>query len=330
MLTPEDFLHLPYTPDLSQAGVNYACQLLGRSWEPEQQPYFDTLRSAAADAAVELAFRRCLSAEGVPHAALDAVHFTRPGRYAITLGRRRCIVFTSLFTKKSLISSLRRNPAMLLEAKAFAPTEESSSQAASDEDIFVFAFLNALLAPGSVETRRAQDASLPAFVMSPPAPAWARPAHWRAIGELVFKSGEDSPLRLEIGGQNPAGQRQTHTLTLPPGMGTRLEEPLHALDYLRVPYPVAGQLKVHNTTLNEVWNIEAAQWQNIWVYGLELTLAGWMLRSEFRRTSRRAHPGSAILEWQELTTEGFFVPVEKLHPLTDLFVRVRNWASKKP
>ena len=58
MLTPADFLRLPYTPDLTEGGIARAA-LLAHSFTARVSPYDGC--AAWLPVAVELAFRRYLS-----------------------------------------------------------------------------------------------------------------------------------------------------------------------------------------------------------------------------------------------------------------------------
>ncbi|MFO3796597.1 MAG: hypothetical protein ACK8QZ_04840, partial [Anaerolineales bacterium] len=66
MLSPQDFISLPYTPDLTEAGITYACRSLAYTYNRMGIRLFERLRRIVAGIAVELALRRWLHAQGVP------------------------------------------------------------------------------------------------------------------------------------------------------------------------------------------------------------------------------------------------------------------------
>ena len=72
MISTSDFIHLPYTLDLTKSGIAYAVRSLAYTYNRMGGSPYDRLRRIVAGVAVELAFRRYLAEHG-----RDAVH--RPG-----------------------------------------------------------------------------------------------------------------------------------------------------------------------------------------------------------------------------------------------------------
>jgi len=61
---------------------------------------------------------------------------------------------------------------------------------------------------------------------------------------------------------------------------------------------------------------------------MEIILAGYITRGEFRRRARRIPTGSQVFQYARTQTDNMFVPVADLHPLSDLFVRAQNWVEQ--
>jgi hypothetical protein len=61
---------------------------------------------------------------------------------------------------------------------------------------------------------------------------------------------------------------------------------------------------------------------------MEVILAGYMLRGEFRRRARRLPAGSQVLQYSRTKTANLALPVKDLYPLDDLFGRARAWAAR--
>jgi hypothetical protein len=66
MFSLSDLLHVPYTPDLTDGGIAFACRALACTRDPIGDSPVDHLRRKVANVAVELAFRRYLSEQAVP------------------------------------------------------------------------------------------------------------------------------------------------------------------------------------------------------------------------------------------------------------------------
>jgi len=89
MLTASDLIHLPYTPDLTEAGIAYVCRSLALARAGLGKPTFNRLRRMVGGTAVELAFRRYLHEQSIPFKVSGNQPFTDPDRYDISLACRR-------------------------------------------------------------------------------------------------------------------------------------------------------------------------------------------------------------------------------------------------
>ena len=118
MLTESDFITLPYTPDMTLAGIQYARQSLPHTYDRMGGNRFKRLRRIVAGKAVELAFKRHLNQQEIPHDMLGSTPFTDPDHYDLSIGGRRCDIKSFMLTQKERISQVRKTPHLLLEAQA--------------------------------------------------------------------------------------------------------------------------------------------------------------------------------------------------------------------
>jgi hypothetical protein len=56
---------------------------------------------------------------------------------------------------------------------------------------------------------------------------------------------------------------------------------------------------------------------------MEIILAGYMTRNEFRQKSHRLPPRSRVWQYRYTRTENFTLPVAELQPLARLFERLK-------
>jgi hypothetical protein len=78
--------------------------------------------------------------------------------------------------------------------------------------------------------------------------------------------------------------------------------------------------------LNETTLIAPHQWGNIWVYGMQLYLAGYATQAEFNRLAQRVEGAEVARVNPCAQTVSFMsIPVTALKSAADLFVRARNW-----
>ena len=141
-----------------------------------------------------------------------------------------------------------------------------------------------------------------------------------------MKGDQETPVTIEVGGQN--GQRVfwTETLDLPSRERTRLEKDYYTLAYLYISEPPDGRIGIHSPALGETYLVEPGEWGNIWVYGLEIVLAGYIRWGDFRRRAQRLPPGTQVLQRPDPGIEHMAVKIADLRPMADLIVRGKNWA----
>jgi hypothetical protein len=101
----------------------------------------------------------------------------------------------------------------------------------------------------------------------------------------------------------------------------------HALSCVRVDRLPGARLGLHSPVRNETYVIQPSEWGNIWVYGMQILLAGYLTREEFRRRSSFIPPGSRVFQYNRTRARNLGVPVAELRPLGDLFERVRAWEA---
>jgi hypothetical protein len=143
-----------------------------------------------------------------------------------------------------------------------------------------------------------------------------------------MKTESQTPLNLEIGGQSEDRKFKEAKLTLPPGERVSVPGEWYGVSYLAGAEVPPARVGMHSPALGEAYVIAPHEWANIWVYGMEIILAGYITRGEFRRRARRLPAGSPTFQYAHTQTDNMFVPVSELHPLPDLFVRARNWAGQ--
>jgi hypothetical protein len=310
MLSPADLLHLPYTPDLTEGGIAYALLLLSY-----KNLSYDQLQRTVAQTIVELAFRRHLSQQDIPFDITAATPFTDPARYDVSLGGHRCDVKSQLISNRRKISELRCNPGALLNVSALIPVEPSigNGRFASDHDLFVFAILLGLTAASLSDLKKAVEASQPNYLIHVMPEKWRNPQNWNPLGALTLKSESASEMLIEISGQDVGRRNLTRLVTLPPKTRITLDEPFYSITSLHVKNIPTARIGIHSRIYREAHVIPPLEWKNIWVYGMDIILAGYLTRRDFRLRTKSA--------------KSLSLPIAELHPLPDLFIRVKEWEA---
>ncbi len=170
MLAATDLIHLPYTPDLTEAGIAYASRMLAFSRPGLGKPTYSRLRRTVAVTAVELAFRRHLQQLAVPFRVAGHQPFTDPDHYDLSLNGRRCRLVSYWISRRNQALELRLDASRLLEATALVPSDEFVGEDCHPDDIYIFAFLLGLEAVSRGGPGKSAPGS-PAGVLRAPAAA---------------------------------------------------------------------------------------------------------------------------------------------------------------
>jgi hypothetical protein len=328
MLRADDFVHIPYTPDLNQVGIHSACRWLALVHEYPKGSVGEPLRRILGEKAVDLAFRRSLSTSGVPFDSLGNAPFTDPEHYDVILGGRRCEVKTIPISQERHARGLRRHPDWLLQISVQVSEEQLFATQRSDLDLFIFSFILTAPQPRPAGRRVFPQARAPQFLIHPLPKHWAQPTGWAAMGMVNFKNELSPNLALEIGGQDSHHQFTTEQILLPAGTPCQNQQEFYTLAYLYTQNTPRGRLAIQCPKLKETYLIQPGAWEDIWIHGTEVILAGWMSRADFRQNAARLPRGSRPIQSIPAHTPHRWLPIAALHPMSELFEAARLWAKR--
>ena len=146
----------------------------------------------------------------------------------------------------------------------------------------------------------------------------------------MLKSEAEERLTIEIGGQEEGREMRSCTLELPPRTRVEIENGFFSLSY--VPHQIPTRARGSGSTSpvrKETHLIGMQDWGNIWVYGRDVLLAGYMAREEFSRRASFIQAGTRVFQYDETHVKNLAVPVSDLKPLSELFERVKAWYRKR-
>ena len=329
MISHTDFLHLPFTPDLTEGGIAYALRSLPYTYDRMGGSAFNRMRRIVAGVTVELAFRRYLSQQDIPFDVQGATPFTDPDRYDVSLGGHRCDIKSFIISHRDQISSLRKQPELLLKAPALVPSDQHVADGHHPNDLYLFAFLTGLMAASQDDLTKAMEANQPTYLVHALPKAWSKPSTWQPLTPLTLKSESDETLTIEIGGQAAGREFLTHKIELPPHTRVKLEHEFYAVSSIHVNQLPNARLGVHSPYMGEPYVVDLFAWGNIWLYGMDIILTGYITYDEFGRKSSQIQPGSRVFQYSKTKTKNLAVPITDLKPLLELFERVKNWEGNK-
>ncbi len=328
MIRVSDLLHLPYTRDLTEGGIAYAVRSLPYTYNRMGGSPYDRLRRIVAGVAVELAFRRHLSEHDIPFDVKGATPFTEPDRYDVSLGGRRCDIKSFLITYREQIAEMKKNPGVVLNAPALVPSDQNAVEGHSDNDIYLFAFLSGLVAASQDDLQKAQLAGQPTYIIHAMPDAWTRPTKWNPLGRLVLKSESAETQIVEIGGQDAGRATRSLAVEIPPRTRVEVEEQFYSVSHIRIQNLPEARIGIRSAARKETHLIGALEWGNIWVYGMDVLLAGWLTRGEFNQRARFVEAGRRVFQYDKTRTKNLAVKISDLEPVSALFERVKAWAGE--
>lgn len=276
MFSTGDFITLPYTPDLTEAGIAYTLRSLafGRS---KLDPDFQ--REQAAVKSCELAFRRFLDASCLPYHLAPVVDPLSPH---ILLNGRRCAFHIRLCSEKGQISRMLHHPETLLEETFHV--DDSTAQ--EEEDLLLFGFALALIARGKEDSLKAAAGGLPLRLVYPLPEEWNHPGRLKEYQSLVLKSEIPEPVDIEIGGLDCDLTYLTESFHLEPYYRRISGSKFHRSAFIMTKNMPSGRIGIHHRELASTVLVEPGQWHNIWVYGMKIILVGALTRREMHRIDR--------------------------------------------
>ncbi len=328
MVSTSDFLEIDYTSDLTEAGIAYTCRkLVTHPPDRKRHGTHHILTGCVASAAVELAFRRFLISQEIPHRTLDATPFSKPGRLEIIIGERRCNILLSMITKKSQIRMFQKNPTDILAFPVALSKDEVFSDLLQNDDLYIFAILKALVTPNLRSLTQATQANQPVFMIYVMPSKWSQPDHWNSFGNMTLKSSSNESINLILEGRNSLGKPHSETFALIPGEITTTSCNFYSLHILHTQQQPQGTLGIHSPVLSDTYHIQSIEWRNIWVYGIQITFTGFMTRGEYLAQACNHPINNQVQKYLHIGTDDLSIPVSNLYPLQDLFIRAKLWGQ---
>ena len=325
MISSSSFIHLPYTRDLTEGGIAYALRSLPHTYNRMGGSPYDRLRGIVAEAVVELAFRHYLSEQNIPFDVKGAAPFTEPDHYDVALAGRRCDIKSFLITHPDQISEMKRNPGILLSAPALVASDQNAAEGNLNSDIYLFAFLAGPVTTSQEELRKVVQADKPYYMVHVMPDSWVRPQKWSPLGALALKSDSEESQILEIGGQDAHREIRSLEITLPPRTRIQIDDRFFSLAYIHNRNKPNGRIGIHSPIRKQTYIIDESDWGNLWVYGMDILLAGYLTRGEFNRRAGFLREGARVFQYEKTRTKHLTVNVCDLKPLSELFELVKTW-----
>lgn len=283
MLEPGDLIKMPSTPDLARASIDSTCRSLPYQQLGSGNQKIINIRQIVVDQVCELSARRYLFEQGIPHHIVQANLFPGPEKYQISLGGRHCCIKGTLIKQRARVDQIHHQPDTLLNDWVSVPKSFFASESTRESDTLVFMFVLGFLALSSAEIRHVTAAGQPIALCHIFPDPWVRPKKWASLRPVELNNQDHHAVSFEAGGQKEDLRFETEWITLESGSKASLAIDFFSLAYLQTGSPLNKPVGVTSRLLRKTYWIYPHQWQNLWIYGLDIWLAGFMTCEEFRR-----------------------------------------------
>lgn len=319
MISSSHFLRLPYTPDLTEGGIAHALRSLGHGFERAGSSPYERLRRTVANTAVEIAFRRYLSQREIPFEVQTAMPFTDSERYDVSLDGRRCDIKSYLISHREQMLEMRRTPEILLKAPALVPSDGHAREGHKRDDLYIFAFLAGLTAASQDDLKKAVASNQPPYLVYTMTEEWRKPLHWNPLGPLTLKSDSEEELLLEINGQDSGREWMRKVVSLPPKTKIIVDDPFYSVTSLHIRKVADARIGIRCDAIKEACVVSPLEWGNIWIYGMDIFLTGYISHEEFSQLARPLAINSRTYQYEHTRVKNLFMSISELKPLNSLF-----------
>lgn len=324
MITAEDLIHLPYTPDLTSAGVLQARRSLALGLVQADNLHIAPLRRLVTAVAAELALRRHLTEAGMPFKTLQTTPFTQSDWGDVVLGGRRCHLVEILYSRRSILRHIKDQHSSILQTPACLPDVYLTSELLEHHDLLVFTIILAKPQPSWHEIRRCPEKIIPCHFAYILPKAWKNPAPGRVYGQIYLTNEGESEFVIELGGRGVSGQYQSEILCLPAHRSVKVAQNYTALAYLSTETIPAVQLSISRAEPDRTLRVPAHRWVNLWLNGVVIILAGYMTVGDFHSKARRLSPTDRTWNDLPVQTPAKFLHISELHSLPQFFAWINS------
>ncbi|OGO25303.1 MAG: hypothetical protein A2Y54_06645 [Chloroflexi bacterium RBG_16_51_16] len=302
MITSEDYVYLPFTPDLTRGSLSHAIHLLPYIHEQTADEVYEKFQHLAEATAVELALRRFLSQQNIPYVVQKSLNFAHHDQYDIFIAGRR-LMLQALQFEDDL-------PVDLLSTQVILPSEQHRTIEPSSRNVYLFALI-VKSKPQIILNGRYLLHILPGF--------WRQPQQWNPLGGLTCKYAGLAQIMLEITGQLANQEIISSRVSLAPGEQAVIQARYYSVSSVHIEQPPTDLIGIKSPERKKVYLIQPDQWKDVWLAGSRVILIGTIGFEEFTRRSTLIRPGVKIFPYGSIDEKSMGFPIRELKPVAALF-----------
>lgn len=325
MTTGEHLIYLPYTDDLTPAGIASTCRAYTLSIDNPIKSPQRWIRKNILSTASQLAFHRYLIEQNIPFKRSQPTPFDKPQQVLIHLGGRACWLHHQFLPiereqlhKASLSSHLLRQTVSI-------PLDHLHDERIHQKDLHLFVTVLFAKNHPPVGTNLHKEPQPPYYWWCPFSLRYAHPRDWKPLHLYAIRSDNFQTLMLEINGQNQNRNWVSETTQLFPGKQAHIQTSWYSLSYVH-----ADRLPEHEIRLlfnNRSDYIEPSRWHNIWIEGYSIILTGYLAHYEIIHYQLNSSIHKQENNSHLLPAKLLHLKVKELHPLPELLDILSTWEN---
>jgi hypothetical protein len=84
------------------------------------------------------------------------------------------------------------------------------------------------------------------------------------------------------------------------------------------------RIGIHSPVRKETYIIGGSDWGNIWVYGIDILLTGYLKREEFNRRASFLREGARVFQYDRTRAKNLAVDICNLKPVLELLEHAKE------
>lgn len=179
--------------------------------------------------------------------------------------------------------------------------------------------MSGLVASSQEDLQKVVSKNQPHYLVHTMPSGWSKPHNWIPLGALTLKSESAEELIVEISGQDEERNMKRRGLSLPPGVKVKLDETFYSITSLHIKRLPDARIGIRSERMDVAHIVAPHEWANIWVYGMEILMAGYTTYEEMGTRSTLLQPNARTFQYERTHVKNLSMPLSRLKPMNKLF-----------
>ena len=120
---------------------------------------------------------------------------------------------------------------------------------------------------------------------------------------------------------------QVEDVELIPDSSYKLKREFYTLSFVQSQSRPDGDFIIQTQRFGKYFTIKPSSWENIWINGLEIILAGYITFDQFQKKAESLSTSRRLNYRKNTNKVRLSVPMGQLRPLQELISRAKSWSN---